>query len=302
MAVTAKLVKELRDRTGLGMMDCKRALEEAHGDIDEAIEQLRKKSALKAARKAGRTTVEGLLGLRVAQDGKRAALVEVNIETDFAARNEKFIGFVASVLDSVFDNGGDTGAVTQRFADERDTLVQEIGENITVRRVARLDSDDGHIAGYLHNDQRKGALVELSASDPVLSRDLAMHVTAHDPVPLVVRPEDLDVAVIAKEREIYQAQADAEAAADEAAGKRPKPPEILKKIVEGRVRKFLGEVSLVDQKFVKDANIKVGALLASKQARCQRFLRFEVGEGMVVEKQDFAAEVAAQVEEAAKTV
>ena len=305
MAVTAKLVKELRDRTGLGMMDCKRALEDAGGDIDTAIDQMRKKSALKAAKKAGRTTAEGLLGLRVAENGKRAALVEVNIETDFAARNEKFVRFVASVLDAVFNDGGDTETVVQRFADERETLVQEIGENIAVRRVARLDSDDGFIAGYLHNDQRKGAVVELSVTDPELARDLAMHVTAHDPVPLVVQPQDLDPAVVAKEREIYQAQADAEAARDEAAGKRPKPPEILKKIlkekVEGRVRKFLGEVSLVDQKFVKDANLKVGALLATKQAQCHRFMRYEVGEGLAVEKQDFAAEVAAQVEEAART-
>ena len=301
MAVTAKLVKELRDRTGLGMMDCKRALEDAGGDIDTAIDQMRKKSALKAAKKAGRTTAEGLLGLRVAENGKRAALVEVNIETDFAARNEKFVRFVASVLDAVFNDGGDTETVVQRFADERETLVQEIGENIAVRRVARLDSDDGFIAGYLHNDQRKGAVVELSVTDPELARDLAMHVTAHDPVPLVVEPRDLDPAVVAKEREIYQAQADAEAARDEAAGKRPKPPEILKKMVEGRVRKFLGEVSLVDQKFVKDANLKVGALLATKQAQCHRFMRYEVGEGLAVEKQDFAAEVAAQVEEAART-
>ena len=187
MAVTAKLVKELRDRTGLGMMDCKRALEDAGGDIDTAIDQMRKKSALKAAKKAGRTTAEGLLGLRVAENGKRAALVEVNIETDFAARNEKFVRFVASVLDAVFNDGGDTETVVQRFADERETLVQEIGENIAVRRVARLDSDDGFIAGYLHNDQRKGAVVELSVTDPELARDLAMHVTAHDPVPLVVR-------------------------------------------------------------------------------------------------------------------
>ncbi len=296
MAVTAKLVKELRDRTGLGMMDCKRALEAADGDIDSAIEQLRKKSALKAARKAGRTTAEGLLGLRVADDGKRAALVEVNIETDFAARNEKFVGFVAAVLDATYENGGDTEAVAQRFADERESLVQEIGENIAVRRVARLDTDLGFIAGYLHNDRRKGALVELDAADPTLARDLAMHVTAHDPVPLVVRPQDLEAAVVAKEREIYRAQADAEALADKAAGKSPKSAEILEKMVEGRVRKFLAEVSLVDQKFVKDANLKVGALLAANKAECRRFMRFEVGEGMAVEKQDFAAEVAAQVE------
>ncbi len=301
MAVTAQRVKELRDRTGLGMMDCKRALENAGGDIDAAIEQLRKKSALKAAKKAGRTTAEGLLGLRVADDGKRAALVEVNIETDFAARNDKFIGFVGSILNAVFQDGGETAAVARRFAGEREALVQEIGENIAVRRVAWMETDDGYIAGYLHNDRRKAALVEISKADPILARDLAMHVTAHDPTPLVVDPQDLDAAVVDKERAIYKAQAEAEAAADQAAGKRPKPAEILRKMVEGRVRKFLGEVSLVDQKFVKDANLKVSALLASNKAECRRFLRFEVGEGVAVEKQDFAAEVAAQVEETART-
>ncbi len=301
MAVSAKQVKELRDRTGLGMMDCKRALEEAGGDIEAAIEQLRRKSALKAEKRAGRTAAEGLLGLRVSDDGRRAALVEVNIETDFAARNEKFTAFVGSVLDAVFERGGDTAAVAEAFAGERETLIQEIGENIAVRRVARLDSEDGYIAGYLHNDRRKAAVVELSGADPALARDLAMHVTAHDPTPLVVKAEDLDAAVVERERDIYRAQADAEAEADTAAGKRPKPPEILAKMVDGRVRKFLGEVSLVDQKFVKDASVKVGKLLGGNGVECRRFLRFEVGEGIAVEREDFAAEVAAQVEETAKS-
>ena len=301
MAVSAKQVKELRDRTGLGMMDCKRALEEAGGDIEAAIEQLRRKSALKAEKRAGRTAAEGLLGLRVSDDGRRAALVEVNIETDFAARNEKFTAFVGSVLDAVFEHGSDTTSVAEAFAGERETLIQEIGENIAVRRVARLDSEDGYIAGYLHNDRRKAAVVELSGADSALARDLAMHVTAHDPTPLVVKAEDLDAAVVDRERDIYRAQADAEAAANAAAGKRPKPPEILAKMVDGRVRKFLGEVSLVDQKFVKDASVKVGKLLGGNGVECRRFLRFEVGEGIAVEREDFAAEVAAQVEETAKS-
>ena len=235
----------------------------------------------------------------MAEDGKRAALVEINIETDFAARNDKFTAFVEAVLGAVYEQGGDTAAVAEAFAGERESLVQEIGENITVRRVARFDSDSGYIAGYLHNDRRKAAVVELSKADPTLARDLAMHVTAHDPTPLVVKPEDLDAAVVEKEREIFQARADAEAEAEAAAGKRPKPPEILKKMVEGRVRKFLGEVSLVEQKFVKDAAVKVGKLLAGGGAECRRFVRFEVGEGIAVERQDFAAEVAAQVEESA---
>lgn len=296
MAVSAKLVKELRDRTGLGMMDCKAALEEAGGVVETAIEQLRKKSALKAAKRSGRTAAEGLLGLKVAEDGSRAALVEVNIETDFAARNEKFTAFVGAVLDAVYETGGDTESVARNFETTREALVQEIGENITVRRVASLRSEDGYIAGYLHNDKRKAALVELTGADPVLARDLAMHVTAHDPTPLVVKPEDLAPAVLDKEREIYQAQAEAEAQADAAAGKKPKPQEILNKMVDGRVRKFLAEVSLVDQKFVKDGNLKVGKLLADNRLECRQFLRFEVGEGIAVERQDFAAEVAAQVQ------
>ncbi len=297
MAVSAKLVKALRDRTGLGMMDCKAALEEAGGDIETAIEQLRKKSALKAAKRAGRTAAEGLLGLKVADDGSRAALVEVNIETDFAARNEKFTAFVGCVLESVFRTGGDTDSVVREFANEREALVQEIGENIAVRRVASLRSAAGYIAGYLHNDRRKAALVEISGANPVLARELAMHVTAHDPTPLVVKAEDLDPSVIDKEREIYQAQAEAEAQADQAAGKRPKPPEIINRMVDGRVRKFLAEVSLVDQKFVKDASLKVGRLLGDNDVECRRFVRFEVGEGIAVQRQDFATEVAAQVRE-----
>ena len=301
MAVTAKQVKELRDRTGLGMMDCKKALEEAGGVVDAAIEQLRRKSALKAEKRAGRTAAEGLLGLRVADNGRRAALVEVNIETDFAARNQKFTAFVGAVLDAVYDEGGDTQAVAAAFAGRREALVQEIGENIAVRRVARLESGDGYIAGYLHNDRRKAALVELSGADPVLARDLAMHVTAHDPTPLVVEPADIEPAVIDKERDIYRAQAEAEAEADAAAGRKPKPPEILEKMVEGRVRKFLGEVSLVDQKFVKDAGVKVGRLLGGNGIECRRFVRFEVGEGISVERQDFAAEVAAQAGESARS-
>ena len=307
MAVSAQQVKELRDRTGLGMMDCKKALEAAGGVIEAAIEQLRKESALKAEKRAGRTAAEGLLGLKVADDGKRAALVEVNIETDFAARNEKFTAFVGSVLDAVFENGGDTAAVAQAFADERETLVREIGENIAVRRVARLVSEDGYIAGYLHNDRRKAAVVELTGADKVLARDLAMHVTAHDPTPLVVRPEDLDAAVIDKEREIFQAQADAEAEAEakaeaeEPRGRKPKPPEILRKKVDGRLRKFRGEVSLVDQKFVKNTDMKVGELLVGNGVECRGFLRFEVGEGIAVERQHFAAEVAAQVEDSARS-
>ena len=244
MPISAKQVKELRDRTGLGMMDCKAALQEADGDLEQAIDALRRKSALKAANKASRTAAQGLLGLKVAADGKRAALVEVNIETDFAARNPKFIAFVDRVAAAALEAGADGAELAGAFAEERETLVQEIGENINVRRAETLAAETGCIGTYLHNDGRKGALVELSIDDAELGRDLAMHITAHDPTPLVVRSADLDAATVAKEREIYAAQA-----ADSG-----KPPNIVEKIVEGRVRKFLAEVSLIDQAFIKDVS------------------------------------------------
>jgi elongation factor Ts len=236
MAITASMVKELRERTGLGMMECKKALEETDGNMDLAIEELRKKSALKAAKKAGRTTADGLLAVRVADDGKRAALVEVNIETDFAAKNEKFIAFVGDVLAEVFSTrvtdvsallGGALGA-------QRELLVQEIGENISVRRAACFETSDGVIGTYLHGDNRKGALVELSAGDAGLGRDVAMHVTAISP--MVVRGQDVPADVLDKEREIYTAQA----------AESGKPADIVAKMVEGRVRKYLAEVSLLD--------------------------------------------------------
>jgi len=285
MAISAAMVKELRERTGLGMMDCKKALEEANGDMELAIEELRKKSALKAAKKAGRTTADGLLGLKVADDCRKGALVEVNIETDFAAKNEKFIGYVASVLDAVFTTG-ETDVeklLAGGLGSQRETLVQEIGENITVRRAAYLETSDGRIGEYLHGDKRKGALVELTGGSAELARDVCMHITASSP--MVVTSDQVSADVLAKEREIYTSQAaDSGKAAD-----------IVEKMVEGRVRKFLAEVSLVDQPFVKSPDVKVGKLLKDGGAECRRFVRFEVGEGIEVEQVDFAQEVAAQV-------
>ena len=286
MAITAAMVKELRERTGLGMMDCKKALQETDGDLEKAIEELRKKSALKAAKKAGRTTADGLLGIKVAQDGSRGAIVEVNIETDFAAKNEKFINFVNKALEQVFAAGdGDVQKLLAAGLDaERESLVQEIGENITVRRAAVLDSDAGAISSYLHSDNRKGALVELSGQNDEVGRDIAMHVTAINP--MVVNSSDVPEEVLAKEREIYTTQAQDSG----------KPDDIIAKMVEGRVKKYLAEVSLVDQPFVKDPNQKVGALAKNAGVEVRDFVRFEVGEGIEVEAEDFAAEVAAQLD------
>ena len=275
--ISARLVKELRDRTGLGMMDCKRALEEADGGIDRAIEILRTRSAVKAADKASRTAAEGLLGIRVDSQAKRGTMVEVNIETDFAARNAKFGAFLDTVTDAAFDTGCDSAEVlmTGELEAARTALVQEIGENITVRRVATFETDSGAIYGYMHNDRRKGAMVEVEGGNTDLGRDLAMHVTAS--APLVVTSDQLDASYVEKEREIYQAQADAEAEADAAAGRKAKPPEILQRIVDGRLRKTLSELSLVEQPFVKDPKQKVGKLLADAGARCVRLVRLEVG-------------------------
>tara|TARA_B100000900_G_scaffold269236_2_gene229877 strand:+ start:1344 stop:2213 length:870 start_codon:yes stop_codon:yes gene_type:complete len=285
MAISAAMVKELRERTGLGMMDCKRALTEAGGDMEKAIEELRKKSALKAAKKAGRTTANGLLGIRVAEDGTRGAIVEINIETDFAAKNEKFIAFVAKVTEQLFESAdGDLTALAAGDLNaERETLVQEIGENITIRRGEVVESAAGGISQYMHGDQRRGALVNLAEANAELGRDIAMHVVAINP--MVVRSEDVAPEVLAKEREIFTSQA----------AESGKPEDIVVKMVEGRVKKFLAEVSLLDQPFVKDGDIKVGKLVADAATEVVSFVRYEVGEGIEVEATDFAAEVAAQV-------
>ena len=246
---------------------------------------MRKGSALKAAKKAGRTTANGLLGFRVGDDAKRAAMVEVNIETDFAAKNERFMAFVAKVTDCLFDSGErDVQKLMQGdLDDERQALVQEIGENIHVRRGAFVSTDSGLVGSYLHSDQRQGSLVVLEGGDARLGRDVAMHVTAANP--MVVSPEDVPEATRAKEREIFEAQAQASG----------KPADIVAKMVDGRVRKFLAEVSLTGQPFVKDPSTTVGALLEQANATCERLVRFQVGEGIDKEEEDFAAEVAAQL-------
>ena len=284
--VTAGMVKELRERTGLGMLECKNALTETDGNMELAIDSLRKKSSLKAAKKAGRTTADGLLGMKVAPDGSRAALVEINIETDFAARNEKFHAFDVKVAEAAFSlpESDPLTELNARFGAQRETLVQEIGENITIRRaVVFIAASGGYIANYLHGDQRKASLVELNKVNAELGRDIAMHVTAINP--LVVRGEDISAEVITKEREIYTAQA----------AESGKSAEIVAKMVEGRVRKYLAEVSLLDQPFVKDPGKTVGQLCKEAGADCRRLVRFEVGEGIEKEETDFAAEVAAQV-------
>lgn len=286
MAITAAMVKELRERTGLGMMDCKKALVEADGDMELAIEELRKKSVLKAAKKSGRTTANGLLGLKVAEDGGKAAIVEINIETDFAAKNEKFIAFVNKVANALFDSQDETlkTLMESGLDNERETLVQEIGENISIRRGELIVAPEGGcIASYLHTDNLKGSLVVMNTKDAELGRDVAMHITAINP--MVIRSEEISEETIEKEREIYTSQAQESG----------KPADIVEKMVEGRIKKFLSEVSLVDQPFVKEPDRKVGDLLNSANSEVISFYRLEVGEGIEIEEEDFAAEVAAQL-------
>jgi len=283
--MSAALVKELRERTGLGLLECKKALAEANGDVDAAIEALRKSSGMKAAKKAGRTAADGVVAIKTADDGAFATMVEVNSETDFVARDENFLGFVGAVVDKAFSQRITEieALATDDIEDARQALVQKIGENISVRRVITHEVEGGVIGGYVHGNHRIAVLVSLKGGSEELARDVAMHVAAVNPQ--VVSPADMPEDVVAKEREIYAAQA-----ADSG-----KPAEIVEKMIDGRVRKFLAENSLTEQAFVKDPDQTVGKLVSAAGAEVIRFTRFEVGEGIEVEKVDFAAEVAAQL-------
>jgi elongation factor Ts len=284
--IPSLMVKELRDRTGLGMMDCKKALVDSEGDIDQAIETLRKSSGMKAAKKAGRTASDGLVSIRKSDDGQTGVLVEVNCETDFAARDENFRSFVDGVTELVFaaEQVDLEKLLAEGLEERREALVQKIGENINVRRAERYNSDGKQVSSYVHTNGKIGVMVELEGGTEELGKDIAMHVAATNPT--VITSDQLSEVELAKEREIYIAQA-------EDSGK---PPEIVEKMVEGRIRKYLAEISLVEQPFVKDPDVKVGGLLKSANATISRFVRYEVGEGIEVEKDDFAAEVAAQLQ------
>lgn len=285
MAVSAAMVKELRDRTGLGMMECKKALNEANGDIELAIEELRKSSGMKAAKKAGRTAADGVVATRIAEDGSYGVVVEVNSETDFVARDDNFLAFVDSVVEAAF-NSRETDVATLMAGDlesAREALVQKIGENIGVRRIQVVTAESGVVGAYVHGNNRIAVLVELAAGDQDLAKDVAMHVAAVNPQ--VVSPDDMPEDVVAKEKEIFTAQA----------LESGKPAEIVEKMIGGRIKKFLAENSLIEQPFVKDPDVTVGKLVGNAGATVASFVRFEVGEGIEVEKVDFADEVAAQL-------
>ncbi|MAY14523.1 MULTISPECIES: translation elongation factor Ts [Oceanospirillaceae] len=279
--ISAAQVKELRERTGLGMMECKKALTETDGDIDLAIENLRKNSGLKAAKKADRAAAEGKLRIEV-KDGV-AFVVEVNSETDFAAGDANFSAFADTVLAKlVATKETDVAKLMEGELEEaRMALVQKIGENITVRRPSVLEAPV--LGAYLHSNGKVGCIVALTAGDEELAKDIAMHVTAANP--RVVRAEDMPAEVVEKEKEIIKAQPDM-------AGK---PDEIVEKMMVGRINKFLKENSLLDQPFVKNPEQTIAQLAKAAGADVVSFLRLEVGEGIEVEKVDFAAEVAAQL-------
>ena len=283
--MSAQLVKELRERTGLGLLECKKALKEADNDIEVAIEALRKSSGMKAAKKAGRIAADGVVTTRIAEDGSYGVLVEVNSETDFVARDENFLGFVATVADTLYQQrSAELDAITSGDIEEaRQALVQKIGENIGVRRASLVTADSGVVGSYVHGNNRIAVLVELRGGDQDLARDVAMHVAAVNPQ--VVSPGDMPEALLDKEREIFTAQAQESG----------KPPEIIEKMIGGRIKKYLAENSLTEQAFDKDPDVTVGKLVAGAGAEIASFARFEVGEGIEVEKVDFADEVAAQL-------
>ncbi len=283
MAISAAQVKELRERTSLGMLECKKALKETDGDIEKAIENLRKNSGLKAAKKADRTAADGVVAIKVAEDNSFAVLLEVNCETDFVARDDAFLGLVNSVLDKAFaEKSTDIEALMAGDLEEtRQALVQKIGENMTVRRA--LIVEGAMVDGYVHSNNRIAVVTSLSAGDSALAKDISMHVAAVSP--RVVRAEDMSAEEVEKEKEIIKAQPDMEG----------KPEEIIEKMMGGRIKKFLKENSLVEQPFVKNPELTVGALAKQAGAEVLAFTRFEVGEGIEVEKKDFAQEVAEQL-------
>ena len=290
--ITASQVKELREKTGAGMMDCKKVLTETNGDEEKAIELLRERGIAKAAKKSDRIAAEGLVETYISEDGKVGVVVEVNAETDFVAKNEEFRNFVADVAKQVAkENPADVEALLeQKSIAEPDKTVKEvltnkiatIGENMSIRRFVRFETNN-LLESYIHGDGKIAVLVEMENGTPELAKDVCMQIAA-------ARPEFLDRASVpadrlAKEMEILKAQAMNEG----------KPAEIAEKVVQGRINKFYSEVCLVEQEFVKDSDIKVGKLVESKGAKIVRFARFEKGEGLEKKEENFAEEVAKQI-------
>ncbi len=288
--ITASQVKELRERTGAGMMECKRALVDSAGDIDIAIENMRKAGLAKADKKAGRVAAEGLIVVASTEDGRAAAVIEVNCETDFVAKNEDFRHFADELGQLVLEESPADSetllalplASGENVEQSRRELIAKIGENISIRRFVRFQSADGRVSSYRHGT-RIGVLVEMKGGDEDLGRDIAMHVAASRPD--YVRPDEVPAEVLAKEREILGAQAKESG----------KPDNIVEKMVEGRLHKYLREITLLGQPFVKNPDQDIESLLKSADAQVIRFTRVELGEGIERKSGDFAEEVMAQV-------
>ena len=292
MEITASLVKELRERTGAGMMECKKALVESQGNIEAAIEAMRKSGQAKAAKKAGRIAADGMVVIKVAADGKNGVMVEVNSETDFVAKDANFKDFADAVGEAALAaRVADVEALSAlpirageatTIAEAREALIAKIGENIQVRRLVRFEDAKGQLHSYRHG-VRIGVLVEMEGGDAELGKDIAMHVAASNP--LCVDASQVPAEVLAKEKDIFRAQA----------LESGKPVEIVDKIIEGRVRKYMEEMTLLGQPFVKDVEVTVEKLLGRAAAKVHRFSRVEVGEGIEKKQENFADEVMAQV-------
>lgn len=290
MSITAAMVKELRERTGSGMMECKKALVEASGDLEIAVENMRKAGLAKADKKSGRTAAEGIIGVKVSDDAKTAAIVDINCETDFVAKGDDFVKFVNDVTAALLNSDVETPeqilemklANGKTLDEVRRELIAKLGENIAIRRFEKYKMTDGGAACYLHGS-KIGVLVELAKADEALGKDIAMHIAAINPS--CVSEEQVSEEAINKEKDIFSAQA----------LESGKPAEIVEKMIAGRIKKFLAEVTLLGQPFVKDDKTTVGQLVKAKGNSVVRFTRFEVGEGIEKKEENFAEEVMAQV-------
>lgn len=284
MEIKASQVKELRDMTGVAMMECKKALVECSGDIEKALDLLRSNSALKAEKKAARVAADGVLRVHVGDD--YSTLIEINSETDFAAKDENFIKFADNVQKFISENKLTDIADIQasEVEDKRKALVQTIGENIQLRRLETIEySSEMNTSSYVHSDSKLGSIVVISGGDETLAKDIAMHVAAFNP--LCLSEADIDPQILEREKAIYMVQA-------EESGK---PKEIMEKMIEGKLKRFLSEVSLLSQNFVKDPEVTIQNLLDSNNAKIESYTRLKVGEGIEVETKNFADEVAEQL-------
>ena len=284
MEIKASQVKELRDMTGVAMMECKKALVECSGDIEKALDLLRSNSALKAEKKAARVAADGVLRVHVGDD--YSTLIEINSETDFAAKDENFIKFADDVQKFISENKLTDIADIQasEVEDKRKALVQTIGENIQLRRLETIEySSEMNTSSYVHSDSKLGSIVVISGGDETLAKDIAMHVAAFNP--LCLSENDIDPQILEREKAISMVQA-------EESGK---PQEIMEKMIEGKLKRFLSEVSLLSQNFVKDPEVTIQNLLDSNNAKIESYTRLKVGEGIEVETKNFADEVAEQL-------